>query len=54
MFFEGSDQLRTDGSVGCASGCHVGGREFNSGQTLYEAMYAKTATSQKETLPSAR
>ena len=33
MFFDGSDQLRTDGSVGWASGCHAGGREFNSGRT---------------------
>ena len=33
MFFEESDQPRTDGSVGWASGCHAGGREFNSGQT---------------------
>mgnify|MGYP007058663384 CR=1 FL=1 len=33
MFFEKSDQPRTDGSVGWASGCHTGGREFDSGQT---------------------
>ena len=33
MFFEESDQPRTDGSVGWASGCHAGGREFNSGGT---------------------
>ena len=33
MFFEESDQQRTDGSVGWASGCHAGGREFDSGRT---------------------
>ena len=33
MFFEGSDQPRTNGSVGWASGCHAGGCEFNSGRT---------------------
>ena len=33
MFFEGSDQQLTDGSVGWASGCHAGGREFNFDQT---------------------
>ena len=37
MFFEESDQPRTDGSVGWASGCHAGshagGREFDSGRT---------------------
>ena len=33
MFFDGSDQPRTDGSGGWASGCHAGGREFNSGRT---------------------
>ena len=26
-------ELRTGGSVGWASGCHVGGREFDSGRT---------------------
>ena len=33
MFFDGSDQPPTDGSGGWASGCHAGGREFNSGWT---------------------
>ena len=33
MFFEGSDQPRTDGSVGWASGCHAEDREFDSGRT---------------------
>ena len=33
MFFEESDQSRTDGSVGWATGCHAGGREFDSGRT---------------------
>ena len=33
MFFEESDQPRTDGSFGWASGCHAGGREFDSGRT---------------------
>ena len=28
-----SHLLRTGGSVGVALGCHVGGREFNSGWT---------------------
>ena len=33
MFFEESDQSRTDGSVGWTSGCHAGCREFDSGRT---------------------
>ena len=33
MFFEESDQPCIDGSVGWASGCHTGGREFDSGRT---------------------